>query len=81
MASKKNDDTKIISKTMRNEKIDLVTDEIAAQEFTMAGEDWEVFDQDNFFRFIRYIKITDSCHTLITNITRLMQELPSLVTI
>lgn len=30
---------------MRNEKIDLVTDEIAAQEFTMAGEDWEVFDQ------------------------------------
>ena len=68
---------------MRNEKIDLVTDEIAAQEFTMAGEDWEVFDQDNFFRFItiRYIKITDSCHTLITNITRLMQELPSLVTI
>ena len=67
---------------MRNEKIDLVTDEIAAQEFTMAGEDWEVFDQDNFFRFIRYIKITDNCHTLITNIiTRLMQELPSLVTI
>ena len=51
---------------MRNEKIDLVTDEIAAQEFTMAGEDWEVFDQEFFFRFIRYIKITDNCHTLIT---------------
>ena len=33
---------------MRNEKIDLVTDEIAAQEFTMAGEDWEVFDQEFF---------------------------------
>ena len=43
MASKKNDDTKIISKTMRNEKIDLVTDEIPAQEFTMAGKDCKNF--------------------------------------
>ena len=67
---------------MRNEKIDLVTDEIAAQEFTMAGEDWEVFDQEFFLDLLgTYIKITDNCHTLITNITRLMQELPSLVTI
>ena len=46
----KNEDTKIISKTMRNEKIDLVTDEIAGQEFTdLLGEGWEVFNQDNFF--------------------------------
>ena len=35
-------------KDNENEKIDLVTDEIAAQEFTMAGEDWQVFDQDIF---------------------------------
>ena len=57
MASKKNDDTKIISKTMRNEKIDLVTDEIAAQEFTMAGEDWEVFDQDFFLDLLGTLRL------------------------
>ena len=53
----KNDDTKIISKTMRNEKIDLVTDEIAAQEFTMAGEDWEVFDQDSFLDLLGTLRL------------------------
>ena len=57
MASKKNDDTKIISKTMRNEKIDLVTDEIAAQEFTMAGEDWEVFDQEFFLDLLGTLRL------------------------
>ena len=57
MTSKNNDDTKIISKTMRNEKIDLVTDEIAAQEFTMAGEDWEVFDQDFFLDLLGTLRL------------------------
>ena len=57
MASKNNDDTKIISKTMRNEKIDLVTDEIAAQEFTMAGEDWEVFDQEFFLDLLGTLRL------------------------
>ena len=42
---------------MRNEKIDLVTDEITAQEFTMAGEDWEVFDQDFFLDLLGTLRL------------------------
>ena len=67
LASRKEDDN-IFEKGMRNKKIHLIKDDITSKLFEeLIGSKWEIEVMGTFLNFVRYIRISDSCHLMKIN--------------